>query len=131
MTIYIVTSGEYSDYHINAVFSSQEQAELYCATHEDDLEYPCVEEYAVDEVTLCGSAKPMRRWTAAVSGSGTITYMDSQLTLKAGCVKVFPDRWPNSGYRVEMTMSTACSEDQARKAVFDHLAKYKAEKNGI
>lgn len=131
MTIYIVTSGEYSDYHIDAVFSKLEQAELYCATHEDDLDYPRVEEYAVDEVTLCGSAKLMRRWTADVNSSGAIAEMDSALTFKTGSAKVRPGQWPYDGYYVELTTPNACSEDQARKAIFDHIAKYKAETNGI
>ena len=131
MNIYIVTSGEYSDYKIETVFSSQEQAELYCATHEDDLEYPRVEEYAVDEVTLCGSAKLMRRWTAIVNDSGIITNLDSAVTFKSESATVWPCRWPYGGYRVALTMPNACSEDQARKAVFDHIAKYKAEINGI
>lgn len=30
-TIYVVTSGEYSDYGIEAIFDTREKAELYCA----------------------------------------------------------------------------------------------------
>lgn len=37
--IYVVTSGCYSDYEINAVFKSREKAELYCECHEEcDIE---------------------------------------------------------------------------------------------
>ena len=33
--IYIVTSGEYSDYSINAVFHDRNKAEIYCQCHPD------------------------------------------------------------------------------------------------
>lgn len=33
--IYIVTSGSYSDYHIEAVFKDKAKAEAYCKCHED------------------------------------------------------------------------------------------------
>lgn len=85
----------------------------------------------MDEVTLCSSAKLKRRWTATVNGSGAITELDSAVTFKSERADVFPARWPYGGYRVKLTMPNACSEDQARKAVFDHLAKYKAKINGI
>ena len=43
--IYIVTSGEYSDYQINAVFSTGEKAKEYVDAHGSDYH---VEEYPVD-----------------------------------------------------------------------------------
>ena len=33
--IYIVTSGDYSDYMIEAVFQRQDKAEAYCKCHPD------------------------------------------------------------------------------------------------
>lgn len=43
--IYIVTSGEYSDYHINAVFKDENKAKAYCECHED-----CeIEEYGFND----------------------------------------------------------------------------------
>lgn len=33
--IYIVTSGEYSDYSIDAVFQDKNKAEAYCKCHPD------------------------------------------------------------------------------------------------
>ena len=35
MKIYVVTSGEYSEYHIDAVFADKKKAELYCAVREE------------------------------------------------------------------------------------------------
>ena len=44
--IYIVTSGEYSEYHIDAVFSTRELAEDYIQQHGIDY---VIEEYNIDE----------------------------------------------------------------------------------
>lgn len=55
MTVYIVTSGEYSDYGICAVFTSQEQAELYISTMPDlDREEYFVEKYETDKAHFEG-----------------------------------------------------------------------------
>lgn len=54
MKVYIVTSGIYEDYHIDAVFSTRKDAELYIATHgweSDDNYYSMdsyIEEYEMD-----------------------------------------------------------------------------------
>lgn len=46
--IYIVTAGDYSDYHIVTVFSSRELAEKFCTKFGDpDYEYE-IEEYELD-----------------------------------------------------------------------------------
>ena len=53
MTVYIVTEGIYSDYRIEKVFSTREQAEMYCAAHEEDsYSVYHIEEYVVDDVIL-------------------------------------------------------------------------------
>lgn len=38
MKVYIVTDGDYSDYHIEAVFTDKRQAELYSAFHCGNVE---------------------------------------------------------------------------------------------
>lgn len=54
MKVYIVTSGIYEGYHIDAVFSTRKDAELYIATHawiSDDTYYSMdsyIEEYEMD-----------------------------------------------------------------------------------
>lgn len=44
--VYIVTAVEYSDYHIEAAFSTKENAEAFMNAHDDDY---CIEEYKLDE----------------------------------------------------------------------------------
>ena len=44
-TLYVVTAGEYSDYHIEAIFKNREKAECYCTCHEE-----CeIEEYSFSD----------------------------------------------------------------------------------
>lgn len=47
--VYIVTSGDYSDYHIDAVFSTIEKAKEYVDAHGSDYR---VEEYPVDDTPV-------------------------------------------------------------------------------
>lgn len=47
--VYIVTSGDYSDYTINAIFSTRDKAEEYVDTHGSDYR---VEEYPVDDAEV-------------------------------------------------------------------------------
>ena len=52
MTVYIVTEGDYSDYHIEEVFSTIEAAEKYIEIHNHRWDDYCIEEYEVDNVTI-------------------------------------------------------------------------------
>jgi len=53
MTIYIVTDGEYSDYHIEAVFTDKKQAEIYAALHHCNE----IEEWDADVVNIEGNVE--------------------------------------------------------------------------
>lgn len=48
MKIYVVTAGEYSDYHIEKVFSDKHQAHMYSLLESDRR----VEQYELDDVTI-------------------------------------------------------------------------------
>jgi len=48
MKVYVATSGAYSDYHINAVFSTKENAERYNKIHGSG-DFEDIEEFEVDE----------------------------------------------------------------------------------
>lgn len=51
MKIYIVTDGVYSDYHIEAVFTTRENAERYAAIHSCSY----IEEYEADAIQVQGN----------------------------------------------------------------------------
>ena len=46
--IYVVTSGCYSDYHIEAVFKDKSKAEYYCTCHEDCT----IEDYSLSDSNI-------------------------------------------------------------------------------
>lgn len=54
MKVYIVTDGDYSDYHIEAVFTDKEKAEMYAALHCKDN----VEEYDADVIEFDAKVEP-------------------------------------------------------------------------
>lgn len=58
--VYIVTSGDYSDYHIDAVFSTRKKAKEYVDAHGSDY---CVEEYPVDDTPV---EKKESIWLASI-----------------------------------------------------------------
>jgi hypothetical protein len=58
-TIFIVTSGEYAEYSLRAVFSQREQAERYAALHNGSYDDYRVEEHAVDD---CVDAESKERF---------------------------------------------------------------------
>ena len=69
-TIYVVTSGEYSSYGIDEVFTDSNQAELYCAVHTD-----CeIEEYEADRVHLEGQIYYGIKFNIDALGSVTACY---------------------------------------------------------
>ena len=55
MKVYIVTSGCYSDYHIEAVFLSHKKAMLYCAVHH--APHIDIEEYDTDDENIESNEK--------------------------------------------------------------------------
>ncbi len=80
-TVYVVTQGSYSDYHIKAIFSTEEAAKTYASQHPGlggDL--PEVEEWELDK--WVGSSK-VPTWTARISISdGTLeVHKDENLYL--------------------------------------------------
>lgn len=81
--IFLVTGGQYSDYHIEAAFSTRELAERYIGgnTDEDSYDYLGVEEFELDssseqyrkywlaEIDLCTTLKP---WRDCLRKAGTL-----------------------------------------------------------
>lgn len=65
MKLYVVTSGSYSDYPINCIFSNKEKADTYASNIYDGR----VEEWNLDEFA---EYEPMMRYTSRISNDGTI-----------------------------------------------------------
>lgn len=73
MKVYIVTSGRYSDYHIDAVFLSREKAMLYCVVNHDPALN--IEEYDTDDENIESNEKCgyVYHWVQTTYRLGTIS----------------------------------------------------------
>ena len=52
MTVYVLVSGSYSDYHIECVTLDKEKAEKLCDLHQDNWDPWSIEEYDTDAVDV-------------------------------------------------------------------------------
>ena len=119
MKVYIATDGEYSDYHIEAVFTDEEQAKLYCATHSCYLE-----EYEADEVKIETEKKPLLLWNARFDYSGALCNIsDSYFTFFE--IEDFGE------YRARVTLDAKIDREKAKKIIADKHAKRKAQQQNI
>jgi len=135
MIVYVVTSGEYSSYHIDQVFTDRKQAELFCATHndaKDQYDDPCkIEEYETDKVRLEGNVYYGICGTVCKEGNYVLKeYVDIVYSSKP-----IQERIEDEGgdYVLVYVPTAEVYKDLniAEKVVYDYLAKHKAEQEGI
>ena len=121
MKVYIVTSGIYSDYRIEAVFSTREAAELFIATNNTiDYPYDYIEEYEMDDnvvITDKGIYQHYRYYprTHVVSSVPTFNNKEPYIEKERNWNSVIFHYW--SVYR-----------DLDEKTLADEYNKYKMEK---
>ena len=118
MTIYIATDGEYSDYHIKAVFTDEKQAKLYCATHNCYLE-----EYEADEVKISTENSPLILWRARFNYSGLYSISDGYFTFQNE--EYFRETF------AEVTLDASIDREKAKKIIAEKHAKWKAQQQNI
>lgn len=115
--IYIVTAGEYSDYHICAVFSTKEKAEEYVQCHGTDYN---IEEYNLDEEVV----KKAQLWSVAFSVEDCkmrFAYPTTQYLDKRDCCHI------NKNYTKEINFYVESdSMDRAIKIARERFAAVKA-----
>lgn len=143
MKVYIVTEGSYSDYHICAVFLSEEEAKIYCAAMHDadaDDEGFCIEEHDTDEDRVEAAPGTKVHYDVRVNLSEDDTAsknliiddsdIDTYPTLKPytpfAFVKLSP--WHDGCYRAVLETN---DEDKIKKIFYDWLAQKKAEEAGL
>lgn len=138
--VYIVTSGDYSDYHIDAVFSTKQGAEKYCAlknTCDRYSDFYNIEEYDIDDMNA-SNTKVVYAFLIEPSNPPTVeaTYYISED--RANAFKEKALRWQKSGdilqdyYSIDRYVFLAEENpDKAIKIVLDRVAKAKAEKEGV
>lgn len=118
MTIYVATSGSYSDYHIDAVFTDKRQAEVYCAEHDCWLE-----EYESDEVRIETKKTPKKIWHATFNRSGLLGLWDDHMTfLEIEEIRVG---------QVRISLEASIDKEKAKKIICDKYAQWQSEKEKL
>lgn len=121
MKVYVVTDGEYSDYHIEAVFTDREQALIYCATHGFEFE-----EYEADQVKLETTKTVKERWNARFGFEG-----DFCKAWKEGyefdTTAHINFRVYGRFYYVSASLPVDTDGEKAKKILCDMFAKFKQE----
>lgn len=124
--IYIVTSGDYSDYTINAVFSTKEKAEEYVQQHGTDYR---VEDYDIDE-EINKEAKiwevKMRFDNFEVSECLAMLYGDGWEYYAKDTFEYYLN-WKNEEY-IRLYIEADCM-DRAIKIASERIAQIKANKD--
>lgn len=164
MQVFVVTSGEYSDYGINAIFSTKEKAQEYidrmefCSSYE---EYYNIHEWNVDEVSkeiptndLClynGEVVKLDDLNTqfAYEGYCAFCYFNCYIEnsksrvleiTKEDYLKYLSDNnWENEidinivQFPIYCVRDVKYNKDKSimYKTVYDEIAKYKAEKEGL
>lgn len=129
MIVYVVTDGEYSDYHIEAVFTDKEQAELFCATR--NLSAEDIKEYDTEEHKFETATPIYSRWHFAVEekkGETKIFLGDVTLTTKKEDVfKKEIHHYYGCCVDAYITLEKDATMEQAEKALYHRYAKWKYE----
>lgn len=132
MFVYVVTSGSYSDYGIDAIFSTKELAETYASRMDSKSSYPGhnIEEWQIDAglprlfygVRL---ARDFDRKNNMVTEEAVLSEMQPSYMVERPNTSVYlrGDSWEGVAW--------GSSYDVARKSLWDAIAKAKAEKEGL
>lgn len=135
MKIYIVTSGEYSDYGINAVFLDKHEAELYCATHNKKKRWcDCViEEYETKDGKIKTDREVVYVYKAYPNDYSFIQIKEPVLMFRDEAEKEEPylDLGLYSRWTSFPVILTKPNKKKALKIAQDKLAELKAKEQGI
>lgn len=121
--VHIVTSGEYSDYHIVRVFSKKDDAEEYAAARNRSTAADFrVEAWPVDSATRALH----EQWFAEVRADG---YTRTSLMVEEDGIKEHGRNYDYSS--TSAGFGYAATEEKALKIARDELAKLQAQAAGL
>ena len=136
-TVYVVTAGEYSDYHIERIFSRREEADDYCAALNESDRWGSgrVVEWPVDSEPVAWGTVFHARWIWHPNGPNDppeiITTSEENQPIPTGGISVSEEE--RDGYWGTFVDIGAISDnpERALKSVADRRAKYIATRAGI
>lgn len=136
MKVYVITSGEYSDYCIRTVALSREKAEQICAMlnsqKRDCSDAATIEEYDTDEIQ-CGVNEDVGLCYEAefnYKTLGNIYWGEPFYSFARNEIK---REISGHGYEIQIvaTFPKDMPQEKARKIMKDRVAKWKAEQEGL
>lgn len=132
MFVYVVTSGSYSDYGIDAIFSVKEDAEKYAELMDKNYKYVNhnVEEWAIDAGLPrlyygVRFARDIDRTSNTLTNEAVLSELPPSYTMVRPKTSVYL-----RGTEYEGT-GWGESYDQAKKSLWDAIAQAKAEQAGV
>lgn len=144
MKIYVVTSGEYSDYSVEAVFTDRRKAILYCAAQnarEGNYEQCDIEEFDSADESIDGNFESVvyEYLFQARRSYGQMLYGESRWenerpAYRLGKTGVESDYWKNQYGTEYKNIYVRLKEENLAKALKiarDRLVKINAEESGI
>lgn len=133
MKVFVITEGDYSDYHIVGVTTDVGIAETYCSLHSrgDGFGFnPTIEEYDTDFLSY--GANPDYKCYRVTATNGVFNAEEDgfgfEYPEEVGAVNTWKDKY---GTHQASMYCIAKSEEQAIKIAQDRMARYKAAKAGI
>lgn len=134
--VFVVTAGCYSDYHISRIFDTREAAELYCAVTKWDDD-PEIEEWDLDDTVETDIEVVYKAifFNAGEKG-GRVTHWEMKYGIRPYELDIQSERtegiWHVRGISGYIPVNeTILDGDKAKKIIYDHLAKWKAEQAGL
>lgn len=140
MKVYVITSGCYSDYRIQAVALDKEQAEKIAATINNSRHYSddfCeIEKYDTEDIKIDAKCEVKMRFHMTVNYRNTkeaffecgypVTEDVNEISVEK-CEKCGGD----SEIKITATLPKEITEEKAKKIMFDRIAEFKAQRAGI
>lgn len=136
MKVYLITSGEYSDYQIEAVSLDEKEAERICGMlNKNRYCDTCdIEIYDTDEVKVDSNEEVLDRfWMQVGYKTGKMYCYDSPVAVlgENNEIKVKYGYSNESRIEITATFPKGTTRAKAKKIMLDRVAKFKAERAGV
>lgn len=136
MKVYLITSGIYSDYCVDAVSLDEKEAEKICATLNNgrcsDM-YCNIEVYDTEDIKVITQGEIKTRFCMCVEyRSGEMRWFNEMGLVSENVNDISVKRYGGSDkIEITATLPKGTTWDKAKKIMFDRIAKFKAERAGI
>lgn len=124
-TIYVLTEGSYSDYHIIGVYSTKELVEEAQSLYEHSQ----IEEYDLDNIPE--HPPGMKAWFVQIENGGNDHYTRQVGPSDQTIPHEFEYEYPNHGDKSYFVNCWAVDKDHAQKIALDKYYQHQATKAGI